>query len=841
MSAIVEFLANVTNSNRCNTKCSTDPGSNKAKIEGCCVKIKKSLMEKIPSQEIRVSINSLTLRAGYAINLLPKSKSKDNLVNNFIDLIDMASGGLITWHQYINFLWKIVQRLIEINGDPAIIADTGQDPMFVDFTFGGKLEDDYISGLRYEACDFYNPTQKVCDIQYLDPERTLLSSYPNRDDVQEHLESFQAIFMENVAVPLGLIASESFTIRNNCTPGMTFMLSKPQQVNNLLIRPGSPYKGTFLFHDVGSGKTCTMLAILHNFMPKPDGLHTKYRRIWVSKTGLLKDVTKNLCCTGFQNMSEETFVKMTHMISYEQFTNALIGRGTKSQTNTLAQEFETEGRKYFVATGSRYKREFTPPTDGKDLLKNTILLIDEAHKMLEPDGDRPPSFELLKAAIEYSYEKSGPDSVRVVLASATPVTRDVTAPFKLLNLLIPNPYARVNTDLKSVTDNFLDGSEAAKEAFGRYFKGLISYYNPEDDQSTFAKRLIKFRTVQMSEDQDALIGKNCVYPALKKTDKQRGDCIRKTMNWAGLQPSRLMPEYQLGRKTYDPNFVRFTIQKYAPKTYDLIQNIIRLNQQDAPNDYKHMIYSDVERGLGAKNIAAGLAAFGFGFVQLNVIGTGKNIKIELTFPPEETKHGYFVVLTKTSLTAKSTGLTVAQMNCAKKLILNVFNSRPCHPFTLEGNVNGRLLRYIILDKFSREGIDIYDTKYVHMFEPSLTPYEFRQATGRSFRRCGQSGLPFAPNEGWSVTIYVYDMEGPPRAMEEWYNEDDVPKISSKTQEQMEAREELIAQGDFTRFDYRAFKSPATLARNYLVDMKQQDDITRLNNLMKYVAIDNGLY
>lgn len=86
----------------------------------------------------------------------------------------------------------------------------------------------------------------------------------------------------------------------------------------------------------------------------------------------------------------------------------------------------------------------------------------------------------------------------------------------------------------------------------------------------------------------------------------------------------------------------------------------------------------------------------------------------------------------------------------KTEILSRYNARP-------GNVYGEKIRIIITDNGFKEGIDIFDIKYIHIFEPPDTLTDLKQAIGRGTRTCGQSGLPFDPKRGWLLHVYIYDI------------------------------------------------------------------------------------
>jgi hypothetical protein len=89
----------------------------------------------------------------------------------------------------------------------------------------------------------------------------------------------------------------------------------------------------------------------------------------------------------------------------------------------------------------------------------------------------------------------------------------------------------------------------------------------------------------------------------------------------------------------------------------------------------------------------------------------------------------------------------------KKQMLANFNSRP-------SNVHGKEVRFIIMDGGFKEGIDLFDIKYIHIFEPSVNSSDQKQVIGRGTRTCGQKGLVFHPTQGWPLHVYVYDLSIP---------------------------------------------------------------------------------
>jgi hypothetical protein len=89
----------------------------------------------------------------------------------------------------------------------------------------------------------------------------------------------------------------------------------------------------------------------------------------------------------------------------------------------------------------------------------------------------------------------------------------------------------------------------------------------------------------------------------------------------------------------------------------------------------------------------------------------------------------------------------------KKQMLRNFNERPA-------NTHGEEVRFIIMDSGFKEGIDLFDIRYVHIFEPSVNASDQKQVVGRGTRTCGQEGLTFHPTRGWPLHVFVYDLSIP---------------------------------------------------------------------------------
>jgi hypothetical protein len=238
------------------------------------------------------------------------------------------------------------------------------------------------------------------------------------------------------------------------------------------------------------------------------------------------------------------------------------------------------------------------------------------------------------------------------------------------------------------------------------------------------------------------------------------DCVRKRANW-----SKSSTEYKFDTPAFNPEKLLESIPTHSPKLNALLSKIESLDKSDMKKHgkmFKHFIFSDIKSAsFGAKLIAGALIAKGF---KLGYNAPIKNAgpavsggaakpkqygKIELLDDEElaKTPSNNFYLLA--SIGVYDQPISVKQ----KKAILQKMNQRP-------ENVNGELARIIVMDSGFKEGIDLFDIKYVHIFEPQVTAADQKQVIGRGTRTCGQKGLEFHPTRGWPLHVFIYDVDMP---------------------------------------------------------------------------------
>ena len=230
----------------------------------------------------------------------------------------------------------------------------------------------------------------------------------------------------------------------------------------------------------------------------------------------------------------------------------------------------------------------------------------------------------------------------------------------------------------------------------------------------------------------------------KKNRQKIFSCMRKTANF-----SKIYNYHKFDKSSFDATKLRTDLSEASPKIIQLMMNIINLDRQDMKNHnkkFKHFIFSDVkEGGYGAKILASSFISYGYNnVIKARKVQGVQKLKLYIDAPNDENNFG---LLCSNSIY----GSTFTEK--IKKELLKLFNSRP-------DNINGQKLRFIIFDSGFKEGIDLFDVKYVHIFEPSMTIADLKQTIGRATRTCGQKGLEFQKGIGWPLYVYNYYLTVP---------------------------------------------------------------------------------
>ena len=216
---------------------------------------------------------------------------------------------------------------------------------------------------------------------------------------------------------------------------------------------------------------------------------------------------------------------------------------------------------------------------------------------------------------------------------------------------------------------------------------------------------------------------------------KKAQCIRNVSTWSNIDS-----HFKFDTNEFNSELLTEQLHDISPKMEELMKKIQDIDKNDMEKDgkyYKHIIYSDVQGIYGAKMVASLFLANGMSCVY------GSDFKLKDSSELLKTKYNNFGLLTSSVVYKKPLPVKL------KKSMMVMMNKRP-------DNIHGENVRFLILDSTFKEGLDVFDIKYIHILEPLLTKAEQTQVIGRGNRMCGSVGLPFDPKFGWKLKIFIYN-------------------------------------------------------------------------------------
>jgi hypothetical protein len=184
------------------------------------------------------------------------------------------------------------------------------------------------------------------------------------------------------------------------------------------------------------------------------------------------------------------------------------------------------------------------------------------------------------------------------------------------------------------------------------------------------------------------------------------------------------------------------LEKYSPKFAKILSNL-----KDPENRGLHLVYSSFRTLEGVGVLKLVLEANGFAEFKLKKDGDSWTIKEPEN--PADAKKPKFVLYTGTE-TAEE-----------KEIIRNIYNSNwefvPGNLVaqlkeTNPNNYYGELIRIIMITASGAEGINLENTRFVHIVEPYWHMVRIDQVVGRARRICSHKNLPEALR---TIKVFLY--------------------------------------------------------------------------------------
>lgn len=486
------------------------------------------------------------------------------------------------------------------------------------------------------------------------------------------------------------IPEKKKTFKQICFPSV-YELQPQQKLLAQVINPKSPYKGILVFHNIGSGKTCTAITMCEQWKGKK-------KIVWVCPASLIGNTRDELRspCTGTIYISKK---------DREQLKR--LNPADKEYLRIIRESDKKIDRYYNIYSYNKFVKLIKT---NKLHLRNALLVIDEVQNMISDGGIY---YQYLSQAID---ESTG---TYTVLLSATPIYDSVTEIPLLLNLLpIPEKFPTGAKFIKEYTyvkehRTYTEHKSHNLDQFKQNIQGFISYF-PGAPSYTYPEKRIHYvrsymEPFQYKAYQSAQRKEKKKHKGKLVIDGQLGKLSKSFFLGTRLMSNICFPNKKIndaGLDSLDGVGIE-NLKKYSTKFYKVFKKIKQAERSV-------LVYSNFIL-YGIESFAKILELNGY----VNLQDGQKKNKTFAIYSGQESRE-------------------------YKNKIRNIFNNKD--------NVYGENIKVMLLSPSAAEGVSFLNISQLHILEPYWNMSKIYQIMGRGVRFCSHKNLT---KDNRVVDIYIY--------------------------------------------------------------------------------------
>jgi superfamily II DNA or RNA helicase len=470
---------------------------------------------------------------------------------------------------------------------------------------------------------------------------------------------------------------------------------KDHQSRTRDIFVNSKQKGMLLFHDLGTGKTCSGIEIIKHLINKPESDFSGGVHIFTTKSirgSFIQDFC-NLC-------------------------------GDPDQLGL-----------YNFYTTNYTKLHTTLPKN----LDNSIIYIDEVHNLFNMKANFDDRPSIRKNSINngdalFNLVENSKNS-RVILLSGTPIYNDVKDLWYVMRLVRNN--FRVNYD------SFINMLYTPR--IFKYLEGVISYVEKPKGQYP---EVIEMEDVMLDMTSEQLVEYNrAIVKEMHAKGRRMGKSEKQDGNFR-LENSLVSQAignmvYPIARVDINGLIVKHHSEVYAPIFSEKDQPV---NTGDQDFDYNRgfstwigKFYKSLLRT--GKSLGKFYSPKFANIIHKILLHPGKH----MIFSQNKSKHGVYFIHSFLKQCGISSLVYSGDPSLEERIrTLDLFNA--------ENNIWGDKYRVILITKAGLQGISLKETQFCHLVEPQLNESDSTQAIGRCSRLGSHMRLPI---ENRTVSVWRY--------------------------------------------------------------------------------------
>jgi DNA replication protein DnaC len=485
-----------------------------------------------------------------------------------------------------------------------------------------------------------------------------------------------------------------------CVSPEGFQLQVQQSFLKDYISKDNSWRSLLLYHQIGSGKTCTAITLAEKYMEMHP--NTKVTVVLPArlKTNFLDELISP--CGMERYISAENFA-IYHNPSTSAAKKAKIRREFMAAINARynIMSFETFKLSAFKSPDLRvWVEQFTKDRliivdEVHNLITNTYITkayegIERSHRMAKAKGSGTILFKYLN--------KFADKSCKMLYLTATPIFDNIAQFHELIKIMKPNVEIPKGSFIKNVIG---------------LLRGSVSFF-PGTSVNAYPKVTYVDELVPISRTQDMIM--HLAQQEELSFEKAEGDesfKIKQRMASIACLPRN----EKLKKSNFDR--VLSNMKEFAPKIKKLIQNI---NQNRGKNVvYTTFVASSIDLIEEAMRRA--------GWVSWKEVKADESLR--------ETKKGKVYAIWD--------GRTKDEEKLAIKALVNS-----------KQNMTGDTIRVILGSPSIKEGVSFKHIQHLHMLDPVWNNSAKNQVEGRAVRFCSHIDIP--KNHEWlkrEVQIHLY--------------------------------------------------------------------------------------
>ena len=589
--------------------------------------------------------------------------------------------------------------------------------------------------------------------------------------------------------------------------GGNFRLRSQQSLLANFLNPDTPFKGVLIYHGVGTGKTCSAVAIAENFKDQVKKYGTKIHILvsgplikenWrdeiikCTKETYLKDTSLN---SGFVDEQEkQKQIKQAKLLtqqyykimSYRSFYKKVLGQ--KISDKKFGDD--KMKKKYRKTAEGDFERDIA--LDKIDSLNNTLLIIDEAHNITDNEYGN---------AVQKIIENS--KNLKIVLLTATPMINFADEIIQLINYLRPqNDQMERDLVYSSDKSHIMAFKPGGRKYLQNMTSGYISHFrglNPltfaegvdigEIPDEMFFTKLFRcpmfdFQTktyVDILGNQDDSLDRrsqavsNFCFPGLSLDKKEIVGYFGKEgmSNIKGqLKSNKTLLQKMINDNFFEGKLDYNEVIKDSDKNKSITGLILK---KENVKFFSIKFYNAL---CNIENLVEGKNGSGTAFVYFNLVKVGIDLFTEVLqmngyleynedgnynindntidaitgltfkeFKDKKSAKDHFYPATYITMTGKNDEIVDQVPEIKKKILDSVFNNI--------SNKDGKHIKLVLGSKVMNEGITLENVAEVHVMDVYYNLGKLHQVIGRALRECKHYKITNDENPYPKVRIYRY--------------------------------------------------------------------------------------